>query len=268
MKSKNYINHQSLKQGLIYNKFSSVSKQILFEHSYEDYFTESAHRGKKMKSDKGSRLVQFKIQLLFPRINEDRSQERRSGIQVISRILVSRVHIRDEKREKFNSYLLSVQSVLIDDTDSPLLTFVSRVSRWPRLRRLKSNHIFFVRNSIEDNSANYLCISDNQLNGKYLLYIRVVKNIYIFLIQRSNDSRWFFFFFFTIHTIEKKNKNANTYIETIRNKLFRIYIIYKVSHSICLFISSIREITLIRVNNNPSFTNHSRNLLIHRITKE
>lgn len=128
MKSKNYINHQSLKQGLKYNKFSSVSKQILFEHSYEDYFTESAHRGKKMKSDKGSRLVQFKIQLLLPRIDEDRSQERRSGIQVISRILVSRVHIRDEKREKFNSYLLSVQSVLIDDTDSPLLTFVSRVS--------------------------------------------------------------------------------------------------------------------------------------------
>lgn len=205
MKSKNYISHQSLKQGLIYNKFSSVSKQILFEHSYEDYFTESAHRGKKMKSDKGSRLVQFKIQLLLPRIDEDRSQERRSGIQVISRILVSRVHIRDEKREKFNSYLLSVQSVLIDDTDSPLLTFVSRVSRWPRLRRLKSNHIFFVRNSIEDNSANYLCISDNQLNGKYLLYIRVVKNIYIFLIQRSNDSRWFFFFYDT-HDRKKKIK--------------------------------------------------------------
>lgn len=86
---------------MIYDKFSSVSKQILFEHSYEDYFMESAHRGKKMKSDKGSRLVQFKIQLLFPRIDEDRSQERRSGIQVVSRILVSRVHIRDEKREKF-----------------------------------------------------------------------------------------------------------------------------------------------------------------------
>lgn len=81
------------------------------------------------------------------------------------------------------------------------------------------HHVFFVWNAIEDNNANYSCISDNELNGKYLLYIRVVKNRYIFLI----------------------------------------------SHSICLFISSIREITLIRVNNNPSFTNHP---LIHRITKE